>query len=69
MDETAKEVATNELMEYNSEETLYNPEKNIQIGVKYFADLKLFYCSSFYQLFKQVFIHIIFNVSAFFIAS
>ncbi len=40
MDETAKEVATNELMEYNSEETLYNPEKNIQIGVKYFADLK-----------------------------
>ena len=40
MDDTAKEVATNELMEYNSEETLYNPEKNIQIGVKYFADLK-----------------------------
>lgn len=40
MDNTAKEVATNELMEYTSNETLYNPEKNIQIGVKYYANLK-----------------------------
>lgn len=40
MDNTAKEVATNEMMDYESEETLYNPEKNIQIGVKYYADLK-----------------------------
>ena len=40
MDETAKEVATNEMMDYESEETLYDPEKNIQIGVKYYADLK-----------------------------
>ena len=40
MDETAKEVATNELMQYDSEETLYNPEKNIQIGVKYYSNLK-----------------------------
>lgn len=40
MDETAKEVATNELIEYESDKTLYNPEENIKIGVKYYADLK-----------------------------
>ena len=40
MDDTAKEVATNEMIDYESEETLYNPEKNIQLGVKYYADLK-----------------------------
>ena len=40
MDNTAKEVATNELIEYESGSTLYNPEKNIQIGIKYYANLK-----------------------------
>lgn len=40
MNETAKEVATNELIEYENENTLYNPEKNIQIGIKYYANLK-----------------------------
>ncbi len=40
MDNTAKEVATNELIEYESGTTLYNPEKNIQIGIKYYASLK-----------------------------
>ena len=39
MGETAKEVATNEAIEFTSEENLYNPETNIQIGVKYFANL------------------------------
>lgn len=37
---TASEIASNELMEYDSEHTLYNPESNIQIGVKYYANLK-----------------------------
>lgn len=40
MDNTAKEIATNELIEYESGSTLYNPEKNIQIGIKYFSNLK-----------------------------
>lgn len=40
LDETANEVAQNELIEYKSEETLYNPEKNIMLGVKYYATLK-----------------------------
>ena len=39
MDDTAKEVATNKVMEYESGTTLYNPEKNIEIGVTYFAGL------------------------------
>ncbi len=40
LDGTAKEVAQNSVMEYESGETLYNPESNIQIGIKYFASLK-----------------------------
>ena len=40
MDTTAKEVAQNEVMEYESGNTLYNPEKNIRIGIAYFADLR-----------------------------
>lgn len=40
MDNTAKEVASNELIEYESGTTLYNPEKNIQIGIKYYVNLK-----------------------------
>ena len=39
LDETANEVARNEALEYNSAETLYNPEKNIRLGVKYYATL------------------------------
>ena len=40
MDTTAKEVAQNQVMEYESGNTLYNAEKNIKIGIAYFADLK-----------------------------
>ena len=40
MDSTAREVATNTAIEYETGNTLYNPEKNIALGVKYFADLK-----------------------------
>ena len=40
MQETANEVAENEVIEFKQEETLFNPEKNIQLGVKYFAGLK-----------------------------
>ena len=43
MDETAKEVAENTVMEYESGTTLYNPEKNIYIGIAYYADLKEIY--------------------------
>ena len=39
MDETAEEVATNESIEYVSNDSLHDPETNIRIGVKYFADL------------------------------
>ena len=39
MDDTAKEVATNEAIEYTSEDNLNDPELNIQIGVKYFKNL------------------------------
>lgn len=39
MDNTAKEVATNEAVEYVSSESLLDPETNIQLGVKYFASL------------------------------
>lgn len=39
MDNTAKEVAKNEVMEYESGNTLYNAEKNIKIGIIYYADL------------------------------
>jgi len=40
MDGTAREVANNEVIEYQTEDALYNPEKNIMIGTKYYADLK-----------------------------
>lgn len=39
MDKTAKEVAENEVIEYESGTTLYNPEKNIQLGVIYYSNL------------------------------
>ena len=39
MDNTAKEVATNEMIEYVSSESLFDPETNIKLGVKYFANL------------------------------
>lgn len=39
MDDTAKEVATNKVMEYESGITLYNAEKNIELGVTYFSGL------------------------------
>lgn len=39
MDNTAKEVAINEAVEYVSNESLLDPETNIKLGVKYFADL------------------------------
>ena len=40
MDNTAKEVATIEGIDYESGTTLYNPEKNIKIGTKYYSALK-----------------------------
>lgn len=40
MDNTAKEVAENILMEYESGTTLYNPEKNIKLGITYYKTLK-----------------------------
>ena len=39
MDSTAEEVAKNIQIEYNSNVTLYNPEDNIQLGIKYFSEL------------------------------
>lgn len=39
MDKTAKEVAENEVIEYESGTTLYDPEKNIQLGVIYYSNL------------------------------
>lgn len=43
MDQTAKEVAENTLTEYESGVTLYNAEKNIMLGIAYYADLKNIY--------------------------
>lgn len=40
MDNTAQEVAKNELIEYKSGTTLFNPKENIKIGIKYYSDLK-----------------------------
>ena len=39
MENTAQEVAKNEAIEFTSNETLYNSEINIRIGIKYFANL------------------------------
>ncbi len=43
MDSTAQEVAKNTKIEYNSNETLYNPEENIILGIKYFSELMKYY--------------------------
>ena len=43
MDKTAKEVAENLVMDYESGTTLYNPEKNIKLGIAYFSFLKKIY--------------------------
>ena len=43
MDNTAKEICENEVFDYESGTTLYNPENNIKLGTKYFADLKDIY--------------------------
>lgn len=40
MDETAKEVAQNSIIEYETGKTLYNPEQNIALGIVYFKDLQ-----------------------------
>lgn len=40
MDNTAREICKNEVLNYESGSTLYNPEKNIMLGTKYFAELK-----------------------------
>ncbi len=40
MDETAREVAQNAIMEYEKGKTLYNPEQNIALGITYFKDLQ-----------------------------
>ncbi|MBR3324643.1 MAG: lytic transglycosylase domain-containing protein [Clostridia bacterium] len=40
MDNTAKEVSTNETIDYESGTTLYNPEENIKLGTKYYSDLR-----------------------------
>ena len=39
LDSTAEEVANKLKMNYNSEETLLNPEYNIRMGTKYFSQL------------------------------
>ena len=43
MEKTAKEIAQNLVMEYESGTTLYNPEKNIKLGIAYFSYLKEIY--------------------------
>ena len=43
MDKTAKEMAENVVMEYETGITLYNPEKNIKLGVAYYSSLKNIY--------------------------
>ena len=43
MDKTAKEIAQNLVMDYESGNTLFNPEKNIKLGIAYFSYLKSVY--------------------------
>ena len=43
MDSTDEQVAKNINIEYNSDTTLYNPEENIQLGIKYFSELMKYY--------------------------
>ena len=50
MDETAKDVAENAVIEYTSNENLFEPEKNIQLGIKYYAQLKSIYNSDILSL-------------------
>ena len=50
MDETAKDVATNAIIEYTSNDSLFEPEKNIQLGIKYYAQLKSIYNSDVLSL-------------------
>ena len=40
MDKTAKEIAQNNVMEFETGITLYNPEKNIKLGIIYLANLE-----------------------------
>ena len=40
MDKTAREIAENNVMEYETGVTLYNPEKNIKLGIIYLANLQ-----------------------------
>ena len=43
LDKTAKEVAENNVMEYETGVTLYNAEKNIKLGIIYLSSLKNIY--------------------------
>lgn len=40
MTDTAKDVAQNSVIEYTSDENLFEPEKNIQLGITYYSQLK-----------------------------
>lgn len=50
MDETAQDVAINAVIEYTGDENLFEPEKNIQLGIKYYAQLKSIYNSDVLSL-------------------
>lgn len=50
MDDTAKDVAENAIIEYTSKDSLFEPEKNIQLGIKYYAQLKSIYKSDILSL-------------------
>ena len=50
MDETAQDVAINAVIEYTGNENLFEPEKNIQLGIKYYAQLKSIYNSDVLSL-------------------
>ncbi len=45
MDKTAREIAENNVMEFETGVTLYNPEKNIKLGIIYLANLENKYSS------------------------
>lgn len=40
MENTAREVAVNQVIEFSNENELYNPEKNIKLGIIYYSSLK-----------------------------
>ncbi len=50
MDDTAKDVAENAIIEYTNNDSLFEPEKNIQLGIKYYAQLKSIYKSDIISL-------------------